>query len=58
MLFFYIDLVFQIRLKQIMELAIAVKHLKCFVVNLVLPILLVLVIILKEKALWNRSMEL
>ena len=58
MLFFYIDLVFQIRLKQIMELATAVKHLKCFVVNLVLPILLVLVIILKEKALWNRSMEL
>ena len=51
-------LAFQIRLKQIMELAITVKHMRCFVDNLILPILLGFLIILKDKLLWNRFVEL
>lgn len=42
-------LVFRVRLKQIMELSIAVKHLRYFVNNLILPILLGFFIILKDK---------
>ena len=44
---------FQIRLKQILELAITVEYLRCFVNNLMLPMLLSLFIILKDKVLWN-----
>jgi hypothetical protein len=40
MLIFFLCLVFQIRLKQLLELAITVKHLRCFVNNLMLPMLL------------------
>ena len=46
-----------VRLKQIMELGIAVEHLKLSVNNLTLPILLEFIIILKDKALWNGPME-
>jgi hypothetical protein len=46
-------LVFQIRLKQILELAITVMHLRCFINNLMLPMLLGFFIILKDKVLWN-----
>ena len=48
---FYLCLVFQIRLKQIVELAITVKHLRCFVNNLMLHMLLRYFIILKDKVL-------
>jgi hypothetical protein len=44
-------LVFQIRLKQVMDLAIAVEHLRFFVDNLILPILLGSLIIPKDKVL-------
>lgn len=45
---------FQIRLKQILKLASTVKHLKCFINNLILPMLLrFFFLILKEKVLWN-----
>ena len=40
MLIFKIDLVLEIRLKQILKLAITVKYLRCFVNNLMLPMLL------------------
>jgi hypothetical protein len=46
------------QLKQIMELAIAVKHLRISANNLILPILLGLLKILKDKVLCNRLMEL
>jgi hypothetical protein len=36
----FLCLMFQIKLKQIVELAINVKHLRCFVNNLMLPMLL------------------
>jgi hypothetical protein len=49
----FLCLVFQIKLKQIMELAITVKHLRCFVKNLMLPVLLGFFVILKDKVLWN-----
>jgi hypothetical protein len=50
--------VFPTILKQIMELAIAVEHLRLSVDNLISPILLVFLIILMDKALcgmgpWN-----
>jgi hypothetical protein len=48
----------QIRLKQIMELAIAIEHLRHSVDNLILPILLRFLIILKDKVLLNGPMEL
>ena len=41
----FLCLVFQIRLKQIMKLAIADKHLRCLVDNLTLPMLLGFLII-------------
>lgn len=47
MLFFYI--VFQSRLKYIMELAISVKHLRLPADSLISPILLGFLIILKDK---------
>lgn len=40
-----------------MELAIVVKHLRHFVDDLILPILLELFIILKDKVVWNKPME-
>ena len=49
----FLYLLFQIRLKQIVELAITVKHLRWFVDNLILPMLLGFFIILKDKVLWN-----
>jgi hypothetical protein len=53
--YIYMCLVFQIRLKQIMELAITVEYLRCFVNNLTLHILLGFLIILKDKVLRNKS---
>jgi hypothetical protein len=35
-----------------------VKHWRCFVDNLILPILLGFLVVLKGKLLWNRPMEL
>ena len=49
----FLCLVFQIRLKLIMKLAITVKHVRCFVKNLMLPIILGFLIILKDNILWN-----
>jgi hypothetical protein len=46
------------QLKQIMEWAITVKHLRCFVDSVIVPILLGFLILLKDKELWNRTMEL
>jgi hypothetical protein len=57
-LYMYIYLVFKIRLQQILELAITVKYLRCFVNNLMLPMLLRLFIILKDKELLNVLIEL
>jgi hypothetical protein len=51
--YLFLCVVFQIRLKLIMKLAITVKHLRCFVNNLRLPMLLGFFIILKDKVLVN-----